>query len=66
MLKLVGVYVLGLLFPGVCSLVLKALNNVKATVELVDKIPEVVASISRGASKFESPPGKMQTLVAES
>ena len=52
------------LIPGVQPIVLKGLADAEAAAELVDQLPAVVASISRGASEFEPSPSEMRQLVA--
>lgn len=52
--------------PGVDPIVLKGLADAEAAAELVDQLPAVVASISRGASEFEPSPAEMRELVASS
>jgi hypothetical protein len=52
------------LIPGVQPIVLKGLADAEAAAELVDQLPAVVASISRGASEFEPSPSEMRRLVA--
>ena len=54
------------LVPGVPPLVLRGLDDLEAAAQLVDQIPDVLASISRGASEFEPAPAEMRGLVAAS
>jgi len=54
------------LVPGVPPLVLRGLEDLEAAAGLVDQLPEVVASIARGASEFEPTPAEMRDLVAAS
>jgi len=52
--------------PGVDSIVLRALDDAEAAASLVDQIPDVLTSISKGASEFEPSPSEMRQLVASS
>lgn len=54
------------LIPGVEPLVLRALDDAEAAAQLIDQIPGVVESISRGASEFEPTPTEMRAMVASS
>lgn len=54
------------LIPGVRPLVLTALNDLEAAAQLVDQLPDVVASIARGASEFEPTPSEMKDIVSAS
>jgi len=56
----------GSFIPGVDPIFLKALDDVEAAAGLIDQIPDVLASISRGASEFEPSPSEMRSLVASS
>ena len=54
------------LLPGVEPLVLRAIDDAEAAATLVDQIPGVVESISRGASEFEPTPEEMRALIVAS